>query len=927
MNLKTVIFISIIIILLSPMTVYASDSNTIYLKAGNIDTDKIASQNTSEQNVMETSSTSETLDNSEKYYIVQFDGPVTEEWKDTVENMGAEFFDYVPDNAFVLRMNGTEKTFVGSLEFVHWSGEFLPEYKYTDEVVTTSAFEIASGSEDILDIIVLIFDEEGSDKVTTDIIGIGGTIIGRSERMFRVQILATKIDEIVSIDEVCWVENYKQLTTSNDVASDIVNVNTVHNTSGLNGSGQIIAICDTGLDTGNKDTVHLDIRGRIDSIIDLGYGAQDTNGHGTHVTGSALGNGAMSDGQYAGMAPEASLVFQAAGPYLEGIPTNIDQIFQQAYDEGARIHSNSWGADTDGAYDYYSYRLDQFSWNNPDMLILMAAGNEGEDIDPADGVVDKDSINTPATAKNCIAVGSSENYRPDMTYMYGGTIFSELPIFGDYKADNISGMAATSSRGPTDDGRFKPDIVAPGTLIYSTKSSYTSGTSSYLYMSGTSMATPIVAGSAAIIREYYTDIENVADPSAALLKATLLNGAYDMTPGQYGEGTTQEISGRPDNSQGWGRVDVENSILVTYPEVIAYYDDISLETDESWSHPYNYLESDQPARATLVWTDHPSLPYENKTLINDLDLTIIGPSATYYGNNGPDHINNVEGVEIDSTVEGDYTVTIDGYSINYGPQPFALVFSFTCDNNEFPANGSSASTSMTIVSTDVVHPGGVDESSIEMTVDGASVTFTSTDIDDGYEIEYQTPGAYQAGVHHASVTASTITGQQFTYGWEFNVGPEITSFGLTSPVANTVIDNLARTIELSVPYGTDTSYLEPAITHNAKSVAPASGEAQDFTNPVTYTVTAEDGSTEQYTVTVDIEPNTEKEITSFKFTSPAVTGTIDQTAKTIEITVPYGTDVTTLTPTISHTGQTIAPLSGAVQDFTNPVTYTVTAED
>jgi hypothetical protein len=145
-------------------------------------------------------------------------------------------------------------------------------------------------------------------------------------------------------------------------------------------------------------------------------------------------------------------------------------------------------------------------------------------------------------------------------------------------------------------------------------------------------------------------------------------------------------------------------------------------------------------------------------------------------------------------------------------------------------------------------------------------------------------------------------------------------------IAGTIGDGA---IAVTVPYGTDVTSLAPAITVSAgASVSPASGEARDFTSSVTYTVTAEDESTAEYTVTVEVEPSTGRAITAFVFESfePGIAGTIGDGE--IAVTVPYGTDVTSLAPTITvSAGASVSPASGAAQDFTSPVTYTVTAED
>ncbi len=952
MNLKKIIFICIIMILLSSMTVAANDDNQILLKSSCLDTDIVSTQKENFRDEPKTIPMSGLIECSDKYYIVQFEGPIIQEWKDEIQTIGVEFFDYIPNNAFVLRMNETERRLVDSLEFIRWTGEYLPEYKCTSDIVTIPDKNITSDSENIIDLVVFVFDPDEISRIELDILAIDGLVFERSDTILGIRIETKNIEKLSFIDGISWIEQYEDPFLSNDVATSIINVDTVQNTLDLKGFGQIVAVCDTGLDTGvNDDSIHADIRGRILSITDLsGDGAADISGHGTHVAGSVLGNGAMSSGQYAGMAPEASLIFQAVETNdgaLSGIPVNLYSIFQPAYDAGARIHTNSWGVNASGVYNFRSYYVDHFAWNNPDMLILFSSGNEGKDLD-SDGLVDPDSLNSPGTAKNCITVGASENDRGE-TFSIGwystwGTrwpsLFDEDPLKNDYMADDSNGIAAFSSRGPTDDGRIKPDIVAPGTFIISTRSSratwYDWGVvqenPSYAYLGGSSMSTPIVAGSAALVREYYTEIEKVTDPSASLMKATLLNGAYDMTPGQYGEGTTQDIDGRPDYSQGWGRLDVDNSILAEYPEVIAYFDYIPINsTSDSWDHTYDYAKSGQEIKATLVWTDFPGTPATSKALVNDLDLTITGPSGTYYGNDGPDHTNNVEGIEIENVVEGDHTIEVEAYNLPKAPQNFALVCAFTCDNNEYPANGSYAENSTTEVSADIVHPGGVDQDSIDLEINGVHVAFNTSTIQDGYRIWHNTPIPYASGENNAFITALTDSGQQFSYTWTFNIRPEISNFKFEGlePIVEGLVDEEAKTVTLSVPYGTDINALVPTIAHTGVSIAPNTGIAQDFTNPVTYTVTAEDASTQQYTVTVNIAPNTAKEITSFDFEglNPEVVGLVDETTKTVTLTVPYGTDVNALIPTIIHTGVSISPNTGIAQDFTNPVTYTVTAED
>jgi hypothetical protein len=152
---------------------------------------------------------------------------------------------------------------------------------------------------------------------------------------------------------------------------------------------------------------------------------------------------------------------------------------------------------------------------------------------------------------------------------------------------------------------------------------------------------------------------------------------------------------------------------------------------------------------------------------------------------------------------------------------------------------------------------------------------------------------------------------------------QITSFVINE--VSGVIDDMALTIEITLPVGTTVNALSPEIEFEGLSVSPGDGVEQDFSSPVTYTVTAIDGSSIEYIVTVTVAVSPEKEITSFEI--DGIFGTIDTTGHTIALTVPFGTDRSLLTPILIITGATVSPASGAAVDFTAPVTYTVTAAD
>ena len=155
----------------------------------------------------------------------------------------------------------------------------------------------------------------------------------------------------------------------------------------------------------------------------------------------------------------------------------------------------------------------------------------------------------------------------------------------------------------------------------------------------------------------------------------------------------------------------------------------------------------------------------------------------------------------------------------------------------------------------------------------------------------------------------------------------ISMFGFTTQSVSGVVSEATHTIVVTVPYGTDVSALVPTISITGASISPASGVARNFTSPVVYTVSAVDSSMQAYTVQVTVASSYAKAITAFTFASPAAIGSVSESAHTIALTVPYSTDVTSLVPTITITGASVSPASGIAQNFTNPVTYNVTAAD
>ncbi|MDG1540350.1 MAG: S8 family serine peptidase [Candidatus Thalassarchaeaceae archaeon] len=516
----------------------------------------------------------------------------------------------------------------------------------------------------------------------------------------------------------------------------------------VTGDGVIVAVMDSGLDTalacsslGNCNSlnsgIHADFAGRIMGVVsyngcgscpDGTGGPNDYNGHGTHVAGSVLGDGSNSpQGEdNSGTAPGAYLFMQAVGYGSNdgslAIP-DFEDAYAEAYAAGARVHTNSWGTGPDACaptqnnptytnspscWAYYSsdtMELDAAANNYQDLTILFAMGNDGRDCTYAsfgwqttncpsgqDGEINLGALNRQATAKNIISVGASENVRNTLT-MHSRSYFSVCgncdwygtPIKNDLEGDNSEGMAGFSNRGPTSDGRIKPDIVAPGTWIHSTKTSLRDVSTDlgdyYTVKRGTSMATPITAGSVALVIEHLNAhgydcnlaYNSASDncPESALVKAILSASAHDME-GQYssgGDGQNGAVEKAPNSHEGWGRVDLERAMGSGFSE------GIEIATSDSHSFKLSVPDSGITSlRVVLSWNEVENSPSAGTQLRNDLDIYLKSPTGVLQAYTNDD-VNNLVGISVDSPDAGDWEVIVTGANVIDGSQKYYLAAS------------------------------------------------------------------------------------------------------------------------------------------------------------------------------------------------------------------------------------------------------------
>ena len=644
-------------------------------------------------------------------WIVQFKDSVTENVKAKLKSNGIVVYSYIPEDALIVR------AFYSQVQVLHsWSNvqailPIEPQMKLSPTLGVVSS--VTSQSRQTF--IVTVFDQSERSIVESTISKLAKNILIQksAEKNFVITTERANLLAIAAVDGVEHIQAFAEvqplhvdLNGGVDIlphAGDYTDLNGYETGTkvmnfdaawslGLSGQNQIVGMADTGLDSGDSRAIHRDFQGAVKSGYAVGMFGKtwaDPMGHGTHVAGSVLGRGTASGGALKGGAYSAQMVAQGMwSPILNNlsVPSNLAGMFTQAYNDGARIHTNSWGAAANfGAYEKMAATVDQVMFDKEDLLILFAAGNSGTDKN-RDGRIDPNSIGTPGTAKNALTVGASENL------LSTGGIQRKVgelkpapenwpvnPLFDDKLSNNINGLAVFSSRGPTNDGRTKPDIVAPGTNILSVKSQqqgvsdmWGAYNSDYIYAGGTSMACPLTAASAAIARQYMIEKKSIATPTAALVKAYLLHTATEMFPGQFGEGPAQEIKTlRPNNDEGYGRVNVQ--------EVVASVADIRLEQSAGVStgqvQEFKYDVAAGQIVTNLVWTDAPGSANASKALVNDLDFEVVLADGKVLSAN--DQTNNHSFVQ-GQTPAGTITVRVKGVNVpmgKAGKQPFAVVTS------------------------------------------------------------------------------------------------------------------------------------------------------------------------------------------------------------------------------------------------------------
>ncbi len=622
------------------------------------------------------------------HLIIQLNQKVTRGYKKSLESQGVKLLAFIPPKAWFAVVDSSKTRGISSIPGIRAVCEILPGDKIAPSIRRFGINDVSLVAPGVAKLLVMFFEDESMAHSRAVIAGYGGRVVGET-RLLHGLIVHLKIDDIQALaDEDCvkWIDQHYAVGLCNDRARSAVRANTVQEAPyGLSGEGVVVGIWDAG-PIANK---HSDLE-RVKDGNCPGL----TLGHAIGVAGTLLGDGSI-DSRYKGIAPEANGVAYLVQQYEYAV-SKVEHDYRGAIGDynNIDVSNNSWGRiccnwpwdcnkDLDSTYDWDGAFYDEIVLGGcgKKISVIFSSGNEANDANWP--TAPWTSLRPNAVAKNVIAVGASNSWDDS--------------------------VAPFSGRGPTADGRIKPDLVAPGIDGSCTEAGYSTDPNAecgdddpnqyiwtcwpdpedtYAGMNGTSMAAPVVSGCIALMLEQWRTNHNDPNylPLPSTIKAVLIQTAKDLTSDH-----DPCCSAGPDYSSGYGLVDVKAAVDLinadANDENIIIEDSI-LDTNDGDVNDNDVFEVNVPAdqnelRITLVWDDYPGNPPVAVAWVNDLDLIVKEPNGTQHypwtldpcnpaapaDQNEADRLNNVEQVVVDNPVSGIWTVEVKGYQINQTDDP------------------------------------------------------------------------------------------------------------------------------------------------------------------------------------------------------------------------------------------------------------------
>lgn len=584
---------------------------------------------------------------------IQVETLPTEEQKAHLERDGIRFVHYIDQNAYLI--TAPQGYDVRKLSVIGVSSIVAPQTAWKmHRNLKERPFGKWAVSESGIEIELLLLPHVSNDAGARLLESHGVTILQRGvdQEYLRVRVPEAALETIAALPFVLWAE-----LTAPPAQKDDTNGRSYHRSNLVdsehplgkkyNGEGVNTLVRDDG-----ALGPHIDFQGRLFNQPGAGDPLSGTHGDGV---GGIIGGAGNLDPTKKGMAAGAGVYVIN---YTSGFQDNTMTLVQQ---QNVTITNSSYSDGCNSGYTTGTRTVDQQVFSNPKLMHVFSAGNSNNS-DCGYGAGDQWGNITGGhkMGKNVIATANLDA---------NGT------------------LAGSSSRGPANDGRLKPDISAHGAGQNSTDPDNT-----YQVFGGTSAAAPGIAGCMAQLTHAYKTINNATEAPSALLKAAMLNTANEL--GNVG----------PDFKYGWGHVNTFRALRLLEQN---NYLTGSASNNAVNNTTLNIPAGVAQAKIMLYWVDPAATTAAAKAIVNDLDLTIISPNGTVThrpwklnptpnptildtpAGRGRDSLNNVEQVVIDNPVAGQYTIRVRGFSVPSGPQNYYICWDYLTDGVQltYPAGG------------------------------------------------------------------------------------------------------------------------------------------------------------------------------------------------------------------------------------------------
>ena len=623
--------------------IYAQNNGQpVRFKNGNFITgNNLTSQNFNKENI------ASALSGNSYYVLVQFSQLPSAVAQAGLKQVGIELGAYIPGNAYLASIK-KDLDFSLASKFGVVSVNAIPSTYKMDKALLS--YQPSNAKADQKNFAISYYPSAGKTMVEEALRRLGAVVVPTKftgAPVIFIEPAKNIINAIAALPVVSYI-NLQTLTdkTLNYKGIALHGLSALLSPSGRQLSGKNITV---GVGDNAEITTHVDFTGRV---INRVFAVPSF--HGIHTSGTVGGAGIL-DSKNHGMAPKATIVSQWFSDIITNTPTYVTDYNMIATNNS--YTSADDGCPGNGIYDVLSNYADAQMMNYQTVLHVFSAGNDGL-YTCSPFPFSYGTVKTGwQSAKNVLTVGAIDQ--------------------SDYT------IASFSSRGPVEDGRIKPEIVASGINVFSTRHNNT-----YANNSGTSMSGPIIAGATTILNERYRQLNGGATPKAALLKALLCNTAEDL--GNAG----------PDYTFGFGMLNARRAVEAM--EGNRYF----ISTAAPASYPVTIPAGVRRLKVMLYWTDPAAAANAGSTLVNDLDLTVVTPVPSTVlplilnptpGNvmltavQGVDHRNNIEQVVIDNPVAGSYNLNVNAFAVPQGPQEYILTYQLDMNGVtvEYPFGGET----------------------------------------------------------------------------------------------------------------------------------------------------------------------------------------------------------------------------------------------